>query len=192
MAANYMAVNKIMRILPKELPHYETLKKLAQKYPQVDPSASEAFIYLIGMCHKLLAAGDAHFAEFGISQGRFTIIMLLLKSGDPGLSPSELAEKAGVSRATITGLVDGLERDGFIERHQAPTDRRGIVINLTGKGKSFLDHMLPTHFARIAKVMEPLNDGERAQLKGLLQKVEQGLSIFQVNANERVEQKTEA
>lgn len=180
-----------MRILPKELPHFETLKKLARKYPQIDPSASETFIYLISMCHKLLVAGDAHFAEFGISQGRFTVLMLLMKAEEPGLSPSELAEKAGVSRATMTGLVDGLEKDGFIERHQSPNDRRGIVINLTEKGRGFLDHMLPTHFERIAKIMEPLSDVERGQLKILLQKVEQGLSIFQVKTNEIIEREAE-
>jgi DNA-binding MarR family transcriptional regulator len=34
-----------------------------------------------------------------------------------GLAPHELAKRAGVTRATVTGLLDGLERDGFLSRH---------------------------------------------------------------------------
>ena len=47
----------------------------------------------------------------GLSLGRFTLLMTLLREEGHRLKPSILAERAGVTRATVTGLLDGLELD---------------------------------------------------------------------------------
>ena len=70
---------------------------------------------------------------YALSEGRF--ILLLLNAASDGLAPNELAERAGVSRATVTGLLDGLEREAMIERHINEDDRRALCIRLTRKGK---------------------------------------------------------
>lgn len=44
------------------------------------------------------------------------------------LSPSELARRAGVHPATMTGILDRLERGGWVARDRDPADRRSIVI----------------------------------------------------------------
>ena len=49
---------------------------------------------------------------------------LLNRTPDEGQSPFDLARQSGVTRATMTGLVDGLERDGLVTRDRCPTDRR--------------------------------------------------------------------
>jgi len=56
----------------------------------------------------------------GISQGRFTVLMLLLRRSDVPINPADIAERAGVTRATMTGLIDVLERDGFVKREPSP------------------------------------------------------------------------
>ena len=50
---------------------------------------------------------------------------------EEGLLPSELAEKTCQDRATITGLLDRLEKDGWIERKPDNRDRRSLRIYLT-------------------------------------------------------------
>jgi DNA-binding MarR family transcriptional regulator len=47
------------------------------------------------------------------------------------LSPSALARLAGLHPATLTGILDRLERGGWISRDRDPTDRRGIAISAT-------------------------------------------------------------
>ncbi|AYK59669.1 MarR family transcriptional regulator [Bacillus subtilis] len=42
--------------------------------------------------------------------------MLLFDAKDHRLSPTELAKRSNVTKATITGLLDGLARDGFVSR----------------------------------------------------------------------------
>ena len=47
------------------------------------------------------------------------------------LSPSTLARRAGLHPATMTGILDRLERDGWIDRGRDPSDRRGVVVQVT-------------------------------------------------------------
>jgi DNA-binding MarR family transcriptional regulator len=44
------------------------------------------------------------------------------------LSPSGLARLAGLHPATMTGVIDRLERGGWISRERDPSDRRGVVL----------------------------------------------------------------
>lgn len=48
---------------------------------------------------------------------------------------SELATSVGVSRPTLTSLVDGLEQGGLLKRVPVPDDRRGIRLELTEAGR---------------------------------------------------------
>jgi len=76
----------------------------------------------------------------------------------------------------MTGLLDGLERDGLIERLAHPEDRRKIGIRLTAKGRQVLEDMLPDYYRHIAKLMTNLTEKERLELMSLLAKVNRGLS----------------
>ena len=59
---------------------------------------------------------------------------LLLLSAGRARNPREIADALGVSRTTVTGLIDRLELDGLITRAIDPDDKRSFVLNLTEKG----------------------------------------------------------
>jgi DNA-binding MarR family transcriptional regulator len=59
---------------------------------------------------------------------------LLVSASDGSQRASELASAVGVSRPTLTSLVDGLEQAGLLRRVPVPTDRRGICLELTDEG----------------------------------------------------------
>jgi DNA-binding MarR family transcriptional regulator len=62
---------------------------------------------------------------------------LITRSGP--LSPSALARSAGLHPATMTGILDRLERGGWIERSRDPSDRRGVVVQAArGRGAEIL------------------------------------------------------
>src|SRR5262249_35820919 len=148
-------------IIPKDIPKHEALKALAGRYPDLDPSAIEACVALLRVGGETFAAFGEHFARHGTSQGRFIILMLLNLNPDRGVSPSELADMARVPRATVTGLLDGLESDGLVQRVPLAADRRSHSICLTSKGRDFMDKMLPDHFRRMTGLMAGLNEDER-------------------------------
>ena len=55
------------------------------------------------------------------------------------LSPSALARRAGLHPATMTGILDRLERGGWIDRGRDPADRRGVIVQAArGRGAEVL------------------------------------------------------
>ena len=81
--------------------------------------------------------------------------------------------RTGVTRATITGLVDTLEKDGLVTRAPHHEDRRMLSVALTGKGSALLREILPGHFRRMSWLMATLSEQERVTLVRLLGKVMQ-------------------
>ena len=174
-------------LLLKDLPRYECLLEAAMEFPDLDPSAAEAFLHLLHTGDELFGASDRSFADHNISHGRFGVLMLLWRSVQPRAArlmgadecvpgprtPGELAEAAGVTRATMTGLIDTLERDGFVKREPDPNDRRMMSVRLTPAGEKFLVEFLPGHFKIITALMSPLTEAERKTLVGLLGKIQQ-------------------
>ncbi|MFP2912962.1 MarR family winged helix-turn-helix transcriptional regulator [Pyxidicoccus sp. 3LFB2] len=145
----------------------------------MDASAIETCISMLHMGHGLTGAYDAHLARHGLSMGRFIVLIRLFtfeEAGErQGLTPAELAESSSVSRATMTGLLDPLEKDDLISRQDHPGDRRMYTVHLTPKARKLLDSMLPDHYRRIAGLMAPLSEAERITLRELLNKVASGI-----------------
>jgi DNA-binding MarR family transcriptional regulator len=158
----------------KDLPRYECLLEAVRKHPDLDPSACEAYLNLLRAGDEAYRRSENFFAEHGMSPGRFTVMMLLydkLALSPVPLTPADLAEKAGVTRATITGLIDTLERDGLVTRKHDSGDRRMMLIHLTQKGQAILEKVLPLHFKQMATQMAPLSEPERRTLVKLLAKL---------------------
>ncbi|MDF3834963.1 MarR family transcriptional regulator [Cupriavidus basilensis] len=114
-------------------------------------------------------------APHGLSEGRF-VLLFLLDAAQDGLAPNTLAQQAGVTRATVTGLLDGLEREALIERHADATDRRALTIRLTRKGKQVASKVFDEHGRWIASLFGDLSVQERSMLGALLRKVSAGMA----------------
>ncbi len=161
-------------LLFKNIPRYDCLAQAAKQFPDLDPSACAVFLNLMQAGDEAFRVVDAHLAEHNISQGRFMVLILLLDklTNRPQVrTPAELAERSHVTRATMTGLIDTLERDGLVRRQADLTDRRQMSVSLTTKGHGLLDAILPKHFRRMATLMAPLNEQERQTLVQLLEKI---------------------
>ena len=156
----------------RDMPSPETLRAHSQRYANMSPVACEAFLVLLRVASDVLAAFDEYLGEHGLSQGRFTVLMILNRNPGTGLSPSDLAERAGVTRATMTGLLDALEDEGLVARSAHPQDRRMLTVRLTEAGLRRLDGMLPEYFRRIGALLGDIEGDEQRALTGLLRKVE--------------------
>jgi DNA-binding MarR family transcriptional regulator len=72
----------------------------------------------------------------------------------------------------MTGLIDTLERDGFVRRQPDPDDRRMMSVRLTARAEKFLHRFLPGHFKAIGAMMGPLSESDRKTLVRLLGKIQ--------------------
>lgn len=163
-------------LLLNEVPRYECLLEAAKEFPDLDPSAATAYLHLLRTSDEAFAAVDRHLSEHQLSSGRFGVLMLLWRAQAAGReggarTPAELAEAAGVTRATMTGLIDTLERDGLVRREPDASDRRRMGVHLTPRAGHFLRQVLPDHFRLVADLMAPLSEAERRTLVRLLGKI---------------------
>lgn len=168
-------------LLLKDLPRYECLLEAAKEFPDLDPSACETFLHLLRGGDESGRVMESNLARHNITQGRFSVLMILLNrcgSNCGALGPAELADAAGVSRATMTGLIDTLARDGLVTRVPDTVDRRMMLVRLTDKGRALLEEILPEHFKRMSWLMSPLSEFERQTLVQLLNKLHQQATSF--------------
>ena len=159
----------------RDLPKYEAIRQRALRYPDLDARALEAFLVLLRVASDVLDGLEALLASYGTSQGKFTVLMLLNRKPDVGVSPSDLADRSGVTRATITGLLDGLEREKLILRQGDRDDRRKAVVRLTPRGLKMLESMLPSYYRQVSELMGCLSDGDKTKLVDLLMRVNERL-----------------
>ena len=115
---------------------------------------------------------DAGLARSGLSYSEFDVLATLRRVGsDEGLAPSAIAHSLMLSRATITGRLDRLEAAGYVRRRPDRSDRRGLLVGLTAKGRKVIDEALPPYRANLDRLIAPLRDRERTRLAGLLRKL---------------------
>ena len=108
--------------------------------------------------------------EYHLSEGRFCALIVLHQHRE-GVAPSQLAAKVGVTRATISNMLQRLEREGMVDVVPAAGDGRGKVVRLTKKGIAFMDDILPPHYLRVTRLMEKLTEPEQKELIRLLHKL---------------------
>jgi DNA-binding MarR family transcriptional regulator len=163
-------------ILP-DLLKYQATWESARRYLGEDVRSVLAYLMVLRVGNDLEALSDPFFERYHLSQGRFAVLIRLFEESDGTLLPSQLAQSLGVTRATITKLVDGLERSGLVERHLDKTDRRTWLISVTAEARALLEEMLPPHFQRIKQMMDVLSKDEQQQLVHILLKLEEHLRM---------------
>lgn len=154
--------------------------KLTQKYQALLDEAQRRElpdVQNMRLCLELLSvAADIdrdcaeRLAPYGLSEGRF-VLLFLLDAANDGMAPNLLATRAGITRATVTGLLDGLEHEALIERQADAHDRRALRIVLTRKGKRLAKQVFAQHSLWIAGLLSGLSGAERKQLSALLGKL---------------------
>lgn len=85
------------------------------------------------------------FAPWDLSPSQFNVLNLL--TGNSGLSQVELSRQLIMHRSNVTGLVDRLEKRGFVSRLETPNDRRAYRVALTTEGERVMKEILPLYFA---------------------------------------------
>lgn len=116
------------------------------------------------------------------SAARFQILSLLWASGSIGLPHKKIVAALGVTRATVSGLMAGLERDGLVKSVADRDDRRNLIASLTSRGRTVVDRALEANAARLRAAFEPLSADELANFRSLLQRIRQSFDARDLGA----------
>ena len=125
-----------------------------EQTPDASKLATEAVMNTIRTADVLFDQIGQLLRPLGVSSAGGLVLGQLRDHGS--MSPSELGERLIVTRATVTGVVDSLERRGYVRRTPNPNDRRGIIIDLT-----------PVGFEACAEVRQIIHKQEREWMAAL-------------------------
>lgn len=125
--------------------------------------AAEALRDFYFRSHRAL---DKLLGGYGATMARVKIMAHIDCAGK--VRSADLVEAFGFAPRTITEAVDGLEREGLVERVADPSDRRAKHISLTELGKKVLRTSEPARKRFGAQLFEVLSQEETAQLAQLL------------------------
>lgn len=89
-----------------------------------------------------------------------------------GLGIKELSEHLGLAKSTISGIVDRIERDGWVKRELHPEDARKIVVQLTKIGVDVFERIPKDKEEFWRATIGKLSSDEQRTLLELLRKLE--------------------
>jgi DNA-binding MarR family transcriptional regulator len=148
------------------------------EFPGASRSAAEVAANLARTQTALLAEIERPSREaHGLSASAFQTLAILDGAGEP-LPGHVIAERLLVSSASMTSLIDTLERRGLVERRRHPTDRRKVLIHLTPAAQRVVDQQLPAIHAVIAEAISTLAESDREHLLTSLTTIRTRLSLI--------------
>lgn len=151
--------------------------------PNIDPHAVRLMDELRMVSHTMYQIGESSLAVTGLSYAQYRILLGLYfaeKMENRGeLNPSEISNRQGTSRNTISALIRSLEEEGLVERHLDREDRRKFNICLTAAGRQKVSENASRHMDVVAGCFEALTTAEQETMSQLLAKLSQHINAAQ-------------
>jgi DNA-binding MarR family transcriptional regulator len=104
------------------------------------------------------------------------LALVLLREGAGSMTPTRLARELGHDTRSVTGLLDRLERQGWVRRVLDSTDRRSFRLELTEAGGATLEQALPLGITATAAAFAAVDPEAVGSLRATLAKIEAATS----------------
>ncbi len=132
-----------------------------------DKKIDEVYLYWMERAMKAQRkAKNMLFRDMGIKLTPDQWIILKKLSEEEGQSQRELSESISKDPASLTRILDLLEKAGFLERHAA--DRRTFTVHLTDSGRALVDRVIPEAIKYRRKGIDGLSAEEMKTFKKVL------------------------
>ncbi len=154
--------------------HAIELERLAHQeagHSDCDPLNVQTLIWIFRAFNAAINAQAEELRPLGLSPSAFNVLMALKNNDEPVLEPCQLSQRLLISRPSVTGLLDTLERKGFVERLPHADDRRRVLVSLTDAGRELLESHFATHYREMNATFAGLTENEKATLVSLLRRV---------------------
>ncbi len=137
--------------------------------------------------HKVSMLAKNNFSNklnaIGITTRQFAVLKDLYyyqkKELDSGLSPASIAERLECDRPTISGIIDRLENQGWVERFDNPDDKRSVIIKVTNKAIDKLQELEKMHSEYRDTIVKGFTEEEINDFRNYLFRVVNNLKEMQ-------------
>ncbi len=152
------------------------LREWRSERPDLDAGAMAVVGRILNLGRELEARAGAALKPFGLHYTDLDVLATLRRGGRPyRRTPTQLRAAVVITSGAMTACLDRLEREGLIERHADPKDRRSSAAALTRRGLELVDTAIPVRFQEASDALRVLTAAERKQLGALLKRLLQGL-----------------
>ena len=165
---------KEKRRIPADARLESTLKRMrdsSRRYGKIDPLTVETFLSFIYAYNHVSTYLEKITREYGITRSGINVLTILRSSEGRGCNQQRLSRLLLVSRANVTGLIDGLIRKGLVRRGPDECDRRACNVNISQQGERLLDSILPQYHGEISRIYSGLSRTDKKNLNRTLRKL---------------------
>lgn len=129
--------------------------------------------WIFATAHQVACAMNEELQALGITHRQWEVLAWL--SYESNLSQTELAERMGIEAPTLVGVLDRMERDGWIQRVPSETDRRKKLIRPTDRVEPVWAQMVSCGLRVRARATKGLNEEQLSQLRHTLAQMRRNL-----------------
>ena len=139
-----------------------------------DIKQSLKLFIVLSRAHKAISEQTNQFFQAsGVNPTEFAVLELLYHKGKQPLQ--KIGGKILLASGSITYVIDKLEKRGYINRGNCPSDRRVTYAEISEQGKEFMAQVFPEHEKKLHELTNVLSNEEKEQAIELMKKL--GLSI---------------
>lgn len=138
-------------------------------------SANECIVGIVRAGEAFVALANRALSGYQLSPAARQALAVLDGAGEP-LSPTEIARRLIVTTASVTSLLDTLERRGLVERRPDPADRRRLLVAITPPAQAMVRQYVPEVVALQGAVMSGIDEEDRQQLIAVLTRIREAIA----------------
>jgi len=140
---------------------------------------------ILAALRRIMRAVDLHSRHLLEAHGMTGPQLAVLLAADQlrSASATALARAVHLSAATVSGILDRLERRGFLRRERTSQDRRTVTIIVTDQGREILSDAPSLLQDQFRRKLGCLEDWERTQILATLQRIASMMSVSDLDAS---------
>lgn len=122
------------------------------------------------------------FRPLGLTGAQYNLLNVLAES-EGGLSQRAISDRLVVDRSNVTGLIDRMEKAGWVKRTDDPEDRRVYRVILTPAGRKLWEKVTPRYQAVVAQVTRGLSERRMHEVVAVLRELERAAGEWKLPAD---------
>ncbi len=155
MGLNYLYFLKINKKIARR---FITMQTQEDRVVDVEPNADRLADFIMFAQRSFLLDLSKELNQGNISYAQFFLLGYL--ANEDYLTMTDISKKMGHSTAAATGLVDRLEKLGYVQRLHAADDRRKVMVQITRKGIELVSRLRNIIADSISQVMVAQESGD--------------------------------
>ncbi|MFM9590486.1 MarR family winged helix-turn-helix transcriptional regulator [Streptomyces scabiei] len=132
--------------------------------PERRPTVPEAISAMDGLIATMIVGQQEFARRFGLSVTDLVCFAYVMEAGDTPVTAGDLAQRAHVTTGAVTGVLNRLERGGFVTRQPDPADRRRVRVVAVPDVVERVVAVYGPFYARLAELFARYSPDELALL----------------------------